>query len=55
MAITVMINNVNFDGIVSASYEITNNAIYVTTSQIGIGFVDAYLYYTTIEIKYYQP
>ena len=53
--ITVMINNVNFDGIVSASYEITNNAIYVTTSQIGIGFVDAYLYYTTIEIKYYQP
>ena len=53
--ITVMINNVNFDGIVSASYEITNNAIYVTTSQIGVGFVDAYLYYTTLEIKYYQP
>ena len=53
--ITVMINNVNFDGIVTASYEITNNAIYVTTSQIGIGFVDGYLYYTTLEIKYYQP
>lgn len=53
--ITVMINNVNFDGIVSASYEITNKSIYVTTSQIGIGFVDAYLYYTTLEIKYYQP
>jgi len=53
--ITVMINNMNFDGIVSAHYEITNNAIYVTTSQIGIGFVDAYLNNTTLEIKYYQP
>jgi len=43
------------DGIVSAQYQITNNAIYVTTSQIGIGFVDGYLSNTTLEIKYYQP
>jgi hypothetical protein len=53
--ITVMINNVQFDGIVSAEYEISNNTIYVTTSQIGIGYVDVYLSNTTIEIKYYQP
>jgi hypothetical protein len=53
--ITVMINNLNFDGIVSAEYQITNNAIYVTTSQIGVGFVDVYLNNTTLEIKYYQP
>jgi len=53
--ITVMINNLNFDGIVSAEYAISNNAIYVTTSQIGVGFVDVYLNNTTLEIKYYQP
>ena len=50
-----MINNVQFDGIVSATYQISNNAIYVTTSQIGIGFVDVYLSNTTLEVKYYQP
>jgi len=53
--ITVMINNMQIDGIVSAQYQISNNAIYVTTSQIGIGFVDVYLSNTTLEIKYYQP
>jgi hypothetical protein len=53
--ITVMINNMQFDGIVSAQYLITTNEIYVTTSQIGIGFVDVYLSNTTLEIKYYQP
>jgi len=53
--ITVMINNMQIDGIVSAQYAISNNAIYVTTSQIGVGFVDVYLNNTTLEIKYYQP
>jgi hypothetical protein len=53
--ITVIINNTFFDGVISATYQISNNAIYVSTSQIGVGFVDAYLDYNTIEIKYYQP
>jgi hypothetical protein len=53
--ITVIINNTFFDGVISATYQISNNTIYVSTSQIGIGFVDAYLDYNTIEIKYYQP
>jgi hypothetical protein len=53
--ISVIINNSRFDGIISARYEITSNEIYVTTSQIGVGFVDAYLNNTTLEIKYYQP
>lgn len=53
--ISVVINNVMFDGIVSASYLFATNEIEVTTSQIGVGFVDSYLNSTTIEIKYYQP
>ena len=53
--ISVIINNSLFDGIISAQYLITTNEIYVTTSQIGIGYVDGYLISNTIEIKYYQP
>ena len=51
--ITVLINNVFYDGIVSATYSGTDNEIYITTSQIGTGFIDGYLINTTIEIKYY--
>ena len=53
--ISVVINNVMFDGIVSATYLFPTNEIEVTTSQIGVGFADTYLNSTTIEIKYYQP
>jgi hypothetical protein len=53
--LTVMINNVTFDGIVSAQYTPTNNTIDVYTTQIGVGFVDNYLINTTIEIRYYRP
>ena len=53
--ITVIINNVLFDGVIAANYSATNNTIDVYTSQIGIGFADGYLNNTTIEIKYYQP
>ena len=52
---TVMINNGNFDGVISAQYSTSSNTVSVTTTQIGIGFVDGYLDGTTIEIKYYQP
>ena len=51
--ITIIINNVYYDGIVSAAYQGTSNEIYITTSQIGTGFIDGYLIDTTIEIKYY--
>jgi hypothetical protein len=51
--ITTIINNVNYDGIVSATYSGASNEIYITTSQIGIGLIDGYLIDTTIEIKYY--
>jgi hypothetical protein len=51
--VTVLINNVFFDGIVSATYLGASNEVYVTTSQIGTGFIDNYLLNTTIEIKYY--
>jgi hypothetical protein len=51
--ITVMIGSSYFDGIYSAIYVSANNSIYVDTSQIGVGFSDNYLAYTTIEIKYY--
>lgn len=51
--ITVMIGSSYFDGIYSAIYVAANNSIYVDTSQIGVGFSDNYLAYTTIEIKYY--
>jgi hypothetical protein len=53
--LTVMINNVNFDGVISAQYIPSNNSIYILTTQIGVGYVDNYLNYTTIEIRYYKP
>jgi hypothetical protein len=53
--ITVIINNVAYDGVVSATYSVSSNTISVTTSQIGVGFADGYLTDTTIEVKYYQP
>ena len=53
--LTVMINNVNFDGVISAQYIPSNNSIYILTTQIGVGYVDNYLTYTTIEIRYYKP
>ena len=53
--ITVMINNVNFDGVVCAYYLAANNSIIINTSQIGVGFVDNYLVNTTLEIRYYRP
>lgn len=53
--LTVMINNVQFDGIVSAQYIPPNNTIEITTSQIGVGLVDNYLVNTAIEIRYYKP
>jgi hypothetical protein len=51
--VTVLINNVFYDGIVSATYLGASNEIYITTSQIGTGFIDGYLLNTIIEIKYY--
>ncbi len=53
--LTVMINNVMYDGIISAQYIPSNNSIYINTTQIGVGYVDDYLNYTTIEIRYYKP
>jgi hypothetical protein len=50
---TVMINNVFYDGIVSTTYLGASNQVYITTSQIGTGYIDGYLINTTIEIKYY--
>ena len=50
---TIMINNVNYDGVISAQYSTSSNSVSVTTTQIGVGFVDGYLDGTTIEIKYY--
>ena len=50
---TIMINNVAYDGVVSATYTVSSNTISVTTSQIGVGFADGYLNGTTIEVKYY--
>ena len=50
---TVMINNVSYDGIVSTTYLGASNEVYITTSQIGTGYIDGYLINTTIEIKYY--
>ena len=50
---TVMINNVFYDGIVSTTYLGASNEVYITTSQIGTGYIDGYLLNTTIEIKYY--
>jgi hypothetical protein len=53
--LTVMINNVNPDGVISAQYVPSNNSIDIFTTQIGVGFVDNYLVYTTLEIRYYKP
>jgi hypothetical protein len=53
--LTVMINNVNPDGVISAQYIISGNRLDITTTKIGVGFVDTYLNYTTIEIRYYKP
>jgi len=53
--ITVMINNVTFDGVVCAYYLAANNSIIINTTQIGVGFVDNYLVNTTLEIRYYKP
>ena len=50
---TIMISNVNYDGVISAQYSTSSNTVSVTTTQIGVGFVDGYLDGTTIEIKYY--
>jgi len=52
---TVMVNNVMYDGVISAQYIPSNNSIYILTTQIGVGYVDNYLNYTTIEIRYYKP
>jgi hypothetical protein len=53
--LTVMINNVYFDGVISAAYSASNNSIYITTAQIGVGFVDNYLGMNTLEIRYFKP
>ena len=53
--LTIMINNVNPDGVISAQYIISGNRLDITTTKIGVGYVDGYLNYTTIEIKYYKP
>jgi hypothetical protein len=53
--LTVMVNNVMYDGIISAQYIPSNNSIFINTTQIGVGYVDDYLNYTTIEIRYYKP
>lgn len=53
--ITVMINNVYFDCVISAQYIPSNNSIYINTSQIGVGYVDDYLGMNTLEIRYYKP
>jgi len=53
--LTVMVNNVMYDGVISAQYIPANNSIYILTTQIGVGYVDNYLNYTTLEIRYYKP
>jgi hypothetical protein len=53
--LTVMVNNVNYDGVISAQYIPSNNSIFILTTQIGVGYVDNYLNYTTLEIRYYKP
>ena len=51
--ITVIANNVFYDGIISATYNFSSNQIWITTTKIGIGLSDGYLVESTIEIKYY--
>ena len=53
--LTVMINNVNFDCVISAQYIPSNNSIFINTTQIGVGYVDNYLAMNTLEIRYYKP
>jgi hypothetical protein len=53
--ITVVINNVYYDCVISAQYVPSNNSIQINTSQIGVGFSDNYLGMNTIEIRYYKP
>ena len=53
--LTVVMNNIYFDCVLSASYIPSNNSIYITTTQIGVGFVDDYLGMNTLEIRYYKP
>jgi hypothetical protein len=51
----VTINNTQYDGVISAQYIPSNNSIFINTSQIGVGYVDNYLVFTSIEIRYYKP
>jgi len=53
--LTVMINNVYFDCVISAQYTAANNSIYINTTQIGVGYADDYLGMNTLEIRYYKP
>ena len=53
--ITVVMNNVYFDCVLSASYIPSNNSIFINTTQIGVGFADDYLGMNTLEIRYYKP
>jgi hypothetical protein len=51
----VIISNVLYDCIISAQYIPSNNSIFINTTQVGVGFVDDYLVYTPLEIRYYKP
>jgi hypothetical protein len=53
--IVVIISNVLYDCIISAQYIPSNNSIFINTTQVGVGFVDDYLVYTPLEIRYYKP
>ena len=53
--LVVIVSNVIFDCIISAQYIPSNNSIYINTTQVGVGFVDNYLVYTPLEVRYYKP
>ena len=53
--LTVVINNVYYDCVISAQYIPSNNSIQINTTQIGVGFADHYLGMNTLEIRYYKP
>lgn len=53
--LVVIVSNVIFDCIISAQYIPSNNSIYINTTQVGVGYVDNYLVYTPLEIRYYRP
>ena len=53
--LVVIVSNVIFDCIISAQYIPSNNSIYINTTQVGVGYVDNYLVYTPLEIRYYKP